>query len=226
MRTIIVSVVLACVGLGIGSIVAFSRVSHSSSPRVGQEIITGQHEKENGENSVKKDAPRVEVEKEDFDFGSMDGNGKGTHDFIFKNIGPKPLTLEKGDTSCKCTLSKLEKTELAPGESAKVTLEWKGAGLSGEYRQTATINTNDPSRPMVTLSIFGQITHAIRVQPHEVVFSRLSDDETATAEANVLAYLAKPLEIKGTSWSDEEIAKPFSAVVEPLSKEALKEVDE
>lgn len=224
MRTLIASLLIACAGLGAGSAVAFYRVSTSSLPPIPRDVLNGERSPEESR-TVRKDAPRVEVSEEEHNFGSMDGNGTGKHDFVFKNIGVKPLTLARGDTSCKCTLSKLEKTELAPGESAKVTLEWRGTGISGKYRQTATIKTNDPNRPLVTLSIFGEITHAVLVKPHEIHFSRLSDEESVTAKTHVLAYLPKPLEIAMLKWSDEEIAEPFTAEIAPLTAEAVKEQD-
>ena len=51
-------------------------------------------------------------------------------------------------------------------------------------------------------------------------------NETASATANVLAYLPKSLKIESTKWFDADIADKFSAVVEPLSEQAVKEADE
>ncbi len=55
----------------------------------------------------------------------MNMDAEETHDFIFANKGQAALKLYAGDTSCLCTVSRIEREEVPPGESTKVTLAWK-----------------------------------------------------------------------------------------------------
>ena len=45
----------------------------------------------------------VVVGSTEYDFGTMERRGVRTHTFVIRNDGTKPLTLEKGETTCKCT---------------------------------------------------------------------------------------------------------------------------
>ena len=115
--------------------------------------------------------PAVAVDREEYDFGTMDVDAEGSHDFLITNTGQGTLKLVSGETSCRCTLSKLDKDEVQPGGSATVTTTWTSNDSIGPYRQTAVIFTNDPSQPRVTLTISGRITTAARAVPAEVLFS-------------------------------------------------------
>ena len=64
-----------------------------------------------------KPYPAVEVGETEYDFGSMDSNATDSHEFIFRNVGDAPLTLEAGKTTCKCTLSDIGDGTILPGES-------------------------------------------------------------------------------------------------------------
>ena len=43
------------------------------------------------------------VDEEEHDFGIMDVDDKGSHDFVVRNTGEGLLTLSPGETSCRCT---------------------------------------------------------------------------------------------------------------------------
>ena len=69
--------------------------------------------------------PKVAVDRVEYNFGALDMQGSGSHDFILTNVGDAPLTLAAGGTSCRCTMSSLEHDSIQPGGSAKVTVTWK-----------------------------------------------------------------------------------------------------
>lgn len=140
-------------------------------------------------------APKVEVKEDTHDFGAMDSHAKGTHDFVLSNVGDAPLTLRKGATTCKCAASILEKGEIAPGQSSKVTVEWTGKDYVGEFTQSAEILTNDPRSPRVKLRIKGRITVAVRAVPSELVLSRITAGAPYTASVQLFGFRSKPLEI-------------------------------
>jgi hypothetical protein len=166
--------------------------------------------------------PKAEVDQTEFNFGTLDINSKGAHDFTFRNAGRAPLILSEGGTSCRCTMSKLSKDPIPPGGSDKVSLTWKPLERPGPYQQTAKILTNDPARPQITLTVSGQITTAMLFSPPELVFSRLSSGESASGQSKLLCYLEKPLEILNRKWSDVSTASFFESTMQPISAEELK----
>ncbi len=169
-------------------------------------------------------APKVVVDKTEYDFGTVDIEASGgSHDFVFTNQGDGPLSLTAGGTSCRCTMSKLDKSEIAPGKSTKVALTWKPIDRPGPYQQSAKILTNDPAKPSITLTVGGRVTAAARLAPTELVFTRLSAGEKSTASAKWFCYLDTPIKIVGHKWSNEATASYYDVAMRPLSAEELKE---
>ncbi len=157
----------------------------------------------------------------EFDFGAMDITAEGSHGFTVTNVGEGPLEIEAGETSCGCTLSEIERTELAPGESTEVTITWQADGRVGPYRHTATVLTSDPEQPRVTLTVSGRITQSVRVVPRELVFSQVAVGEPASGEVQLFCNLEQPLEVLSWEFSEEEKAPFFEVNVEPLPEEEL-----
>lgn len=169
--------------------------------------------------------PRLAIAATEFNFGAMDSGGEGSHDFVFTNDGPGPLVLKAGSTSCNCTLSSLQKTEsveVPPGESAKVNIRWKSRNAPGPYRQSATVYTNDPSRPELLLVVVGEITVRLRAEPEELVFTRIPAGQSATGEVRLWCGLAEPpLEIRSSTLSGQETAHFFDVEFQPIVGEQL-----
>ncbi len=167
--------------------------------------------------------PRVVVEQEEFEFGAMDVTAKASHNFILTNLGEATLELTAGETSCGCTLSEIEDPRIAPGESGKVTVKWTADKGEGPYTQTATIETNDPARPRVTLTVSGVITRVLRPVPTELVFGHVSAGRPATGQVRLLCYLDVPLEVLGCDLIDERTEKHFHVTFEPIAADQLEE---
>ena len=165
--------------------------------------------------------PRVVVDQAEYDFGTMDYRDQGRHDFIFRNVGEGPLRLRVGNTTCRCTIGELESDQIPPGGTAKVTLVWHAEEMSGPYRQSATILTNDPAQPKVQLSVSGRITAAVFASPSVVQLGMLSPEESHTAEVELVCTLKEPLEVSYTL-SDQSIAQFFQIDISPLDDERVK----
>jgi hypothetical protein len=219
MRTAFAVVVVILIGIGFGVGAAVMRIKSAPwNPILDQRLESAAA----GGAKSSEPRPKVEVDQIEFNFGTLDINTKGNHDFTFRNTGNAPLKLTEGGTSCRCTMSKLSTDPIPPGGSAKVTLTWKPLERPGPYQQTAKILTNDPARPQVTLTVTGQITTAMLFSPPELVFSRLSSGESASGQAKLLYYLDEPLKILKRKWSDNSTASFFEFSEQPISAEEMK----
>lgn len=165
--------------------------------------------------------PKAVPNQTNFDFGVMDTDTHAKHDFVITNYGDADLTLQKGDTSCKCTLADLDKTVVKPGESAKVTVEWHTKGFMGPYRQTAAVLTNDPNRHRLALSISGRVVAIVRPIPEELALSSLPSTSPHTATVHLFCYKPYPFQITGHEFSDPATAEAFELQVEPMPKEQV-----
>ncbi|MHC4399556.1 MAG: DUF1573 domain-containing protein [Planctomycetota bacterium] len=174
------------------------------------------------------DQPELHVDSETHDFGVMDSNTTGRHTFIFANVGSKDLTLERGSTSCKCAVSKLEKKRLGPGETAKVVVEWTGNEKKyiGSFKQTARIHTNDPRRGRVTLTIKGRVTLAARVEPTHLALPNITAGEAASSTARVFGYRETPLKLIDYELLDPTEAEYFDVTFKPLPPDEVKKEED
>jgi len=174
--------------------------------------------------------PKLAVNHTKHDFGSMELDKEGTHDFVFSNEGDGNLVLGRGRKSCGCVVTEFEgkfqenKIVIRPGKSSKVTVKWRPDGKTGPYTQTAEINTNDDANRKVKLTITGKVTTAVKAVPSEVTFDRISAGETAARSTSLFCYLDEPpLEVIGHSWARNSTAEHFEVTFLPLTSDQLQQ---
>jgi hypothetical protein len=146
----------------------------------------------------------VEVTETTHAFGTVGTGGSGTHDFVIRNAGTGPLTLRRGATSCTCTISDFEAAEgeepaaeklVPPGGSTKVTLQWKGKGPGGPFRQQATILTDDPRRPEVVFVVEGTVVPTWKAVPDAVLLPRVSATAGERTEVRLFTFGTAPPQV-------------------------------
>ncbi len=125
-----------------------------------------------------------------YDFGSMERRGTRSHTFVIRNDGTRPLSLKKGETTCKCTFSSLGQGVIAPGESVEIRLDWtaKEVGPTLEFNQSAEIYTNDPTNRSVRLVVRGQIVQSVLPKPEVMTINNISSGEEYTATTGLYCY--------------------------------------
>ncbi len=152
----------------------------------------------------------------------MDYTKDGSHDFKFTNNGSTPLTLTRGASTCRCTVGEIKDSTIQPGQSTTVHVTWKSKLHSGPFKQSVTINTNDSSHREVVLTIRGEFTQQLRVDPEEINFGQIVGNQPVTHEARILCNLTNhALEITGHDFSDRDLAKFFDVQTRPLTREDL-----
>jgi hypothetical protein len=169
--------------------------------------------------------PRAIAEERTFDFGQMERGATLSHTFTIRNEGELPLRLAKGTTSCKCTLSGLNKQMLAPGETAGVTLEWTADTEQPAFRQTATIETNDPGRPRLQFEVTGRVVQQIRLTPEQIVVTKIAG-EAKSFQVCLTSVNFGDLQIVGYSLEDVSTAGYFDVSYRPMTAEELKSNDD
>lgn len=166
--------------------------------------------------SLAANQPRLTVENgREYEFGVMEVNERLQHTFMVRNDGDVPLTLELIRTTCKCAIGELPAGAIAPGEVGEVTLDWIAKDYQREFRQSATIETNDPSNQMLILSIFGRVVQSVIVYPEVLTLgdSTANDDRTATLSLH--AYKDPALEIESYDWIASDFAEYLDVDWEP-----------
>ena len=102
--------------------------------------------------AAQTNAPVMNFDNASFDFGKISRGDKVIHDFKFTNTGKSPLIISAAVASCGCTTPNWPKTPVAPGESAKVTVQFNSAGKIGLQDKMVTITANtNPAQTVVHL---------------------------------------------------------------------------
>lgn len=101
--------------------------------------------------------PKAVTDRTEHYCGDVDPGQRCQHEFTVRNEGDAPLLLERGGTSCKCTMSDLPENEIPPGRAVKVRVASKIESEDGPFRHRATIVTNDPDRRFIDFSLTGEV---------------------------------------------------------------------
>jgi hypothetical protein len=177
-----------------------------------------------GSTGAAKAGPRaVIVNNERHDFGTMDRNEHGTHVFIVRNDGDEPLTLATGQATCKCTEFSVDKPKIAPGEDAHINIKWNVKTSEAEFEQSGPLNTNDPRRPSIHLTVKGRVIDTVRAERSDIHFSDISANESASAALNIYGFRGDELIVENekVSFADADLEKFFTVSFAPLQADEV-----
>ena len=168
---------------------------------------------------------RVEVVNgERYDFGVMPRRATRHHAFKIKNVGTGKLVLALVRTTCKCTLSKIKKKELAPGETTEIALEWSTKDLppsAERFEQLAVVRTNDKKHQQLNLQIRGRVIDEFRVLPYELPLTDVLASQATEIPLKILAYKDHSPEIE--AWKVEALDHSdfYKLTWKPMPKEQV-----
>ncbi len=171
-----------------------------------------------------KIGPKVTiVNGERYDFGTMDRNGHGKHEFIVLNDGDAPLELKTGQPSCGVCIKvfTVAKPVLQPGEKTTATIEWDVKSGDTEFEQSGPLDTNDPIKKSVRLAIHGHILDTVRAERQEVHFHDLSPSETGTQSLNIYSFHDEKLKIENHEISSARAGEHLTVSFAPLTSDEL-----
>lgn len=122
-------------------------------------LVSGCKQAENKKaESSEESTPEITFQTLDYDYGTIEYNGDGEHDFVFENTGDSPLVLKNVKTSCGCTASEWPKEPIEVGESGKIKVSYRTT-IPGNFNKSITVYSN-ASNPVVTLRIKGSVEKA------------------------------------------------------------------
>ena len=101
--------------------------------------------------------PKIVFQQSEYDFGAVAQGEKVKHSFVVTNAGYDLLIIKNVHASCGCTAALPDKTELAPGESTNIKVEFNTTGRTGKQVKHITVRSNDEENSEVKLKIFGNV---------------------------------------------------------------------
>src|SRR5947208_8318272 len=131
--------------------------------------------------------------------------------FKYENVGKTSVHFESVKASCGCTTAQTQKDEVAPGEKGEITATFNIGGRTGTQVKTVTVQTDDPERSSIVLTLKAVITPLLEFQPTLVYWQNGEEPKPKiiTAKANKDAAIKK-LDVSSST-------PDFTAKVDPGS---------
>lgn len=142
------------------------------------------------------EGPKLELSPTEFNFGELWQGQPARGEFTVKNAGTAPLTVEVR-SGCGCALATRPKSPLAPGESSTFSITYDTQKYLGGANKTATVVTNDPANPSVTLPIRGNVRPLYVANPsNHVNIQMVGADSVAAQTLRLENRYEKPMHLK------------------------------
>jgi hypothetical protein len=98
----------------------------------------------------------ISVDKEVHDFGTVKQNELTECYFTITNTGDESLVLADVKASCNCTVPEWPKSDIKPGETAKIKVKYNSSRI-GAINKTITIISNSKENPTLMVRIKGNV---------------------------------------------------------------------
>jgi LEA14-like dessication related protein len=139
--------------------------------------------------------PKASVQQTDYNFGNIEQGKIVTHSFVIVNNGGDILKITDVNASCGCTAAKPEKTELKPGESTNIKVDFNTAGKIGPQDKMVYVRTNEPNGKELVLKLTGIVLKIDDISKVEVsprlIFPETQHDFGQVPEGKVVDYTFK-----------------------------------
>ncbi|MFM1548674.1 MAG: DUF1573 domain-containing protein [Lentisphaeria bacterium] len=115
-------------------------------------------------------AQTLTLERSVVDFGLVYDNESIAARVKITNTGNAQLKIDKVNTTCGCTVGRLQKRQLEPNESTVATLTFDPTGKNGEESKVVTFVTNDPVQANHTVTVMAQVIPLWELDPTKLQF--------------------------------------------------------
>lgn len=137
--------------------------------------------------------PKAASQEMEYDFGEVPRGEHVKYDFVLSNVGGDLLKINSVKASCGCTAAKPEKSDLAPGESTNIKVDFNSTGRSGRQTKYITVKTNDPNQPAIRFKLTGVVVDPASGKGNvsagpELFFKNKQHDFGKVKEGDVVDY--------------------------------------
>jgi hypothetical protein len=113
--------------------------------------------------------------------------------FKYENVGNTPVHFKSVHASCGCTTAQTQNEQVGPGQKGEITATFNIGGRTGTQVKTVTVQTDDPERSTIVLTLKAVITPLLEFQPALVYWQNGEEPKPKiiTAKANKDAVIKK-----------------------------------
>ena len=130
------------------------------------------------------ETPRIAFKTLVIDAGEVENPNPGKSvDFTFElqNVGTAALEIKRIRTNCKCAVGDKPEAPVPPGGQGKIIVKYEPGTARGTFMYNAYVETNDPSFPVLPLTIAGNTSRTLKVAPRRLAFGEVVAGSRARA---------------------------------------------
>ena len=159
--------------------------------------------------------PKIQFASMEYDFGKVEAGVVVKYDFVFTNTGRATLEIRDVRPSCGCTTAGKWDTDVKPGKSGLISLQFDSDNFSGVVSKQATVICNDPGHSNIVLEIKGTVWKPIDVSASMVTFILSSESEpNETKTVRIVSNLEEPLKLSAPYCTNESFHAELKTVKE------------
>lgn len=103
-------------------------------------------------------APDMEFESTEYDFGTMEHKGEPqSTEFHFRNTGSAPLVIIRTELSCTCIAAEYPRKPVMPGQEGTIKVTYTPKQETGPFSNNVKIYTNSADRRPEILFVRGEV---------------------------------------------------------------------
>ncbi len=118
--------------------------------------------------------PRLELAETAHDAGRVAPGASIGHRFRFRNASETELTIDRLRSGCGVSARLVGPNALPAGATGAIAVTLDTAQLSGDFRATVTVHSNDPARRTLELVLSGVLDAAVTADPPTLYAGEIS----------------------------------------------------
>lgn len=156
--------------------------------------------------------PKITFESLVCDFGEVGPNTDNKNEVKFTNTGDALLKISKVDRCCG-VVTKLDKTEYAPGESGTVQVQWKSGPLPTDFTRQLVLHSNDAVNPSISITIKATVVQRVVGEPDRLKLF-LDEENAGCPEITLKSLDGRPFSIVSFKSTADAITADFDPSAE------------
>ncbi|MEM7390975.1 MAG: DUF1573 domain-containing protein, partial [Verrucomicrobiota bacterium] len=133
--------------------------------------------------------PKIVVDQPVFNWGKMSNSKSAEHEFVVKNTGDADLIIKNTKTTCGCTVAKIDNKTIPPGGSTKIKAKVNLKGRTGGQSKSVYVNSNDPKRPSITLTMKGTAVELAKISPPRIYLGTVREGKNSEKTTTISSGL-------------------------------------
>jgi hypothetical protein len=142
------------------------------------------------------DSAPIVAEEPTFDLGTLVTGDRVSHNFVIRNPGAEPVTIDRVLAACGCTVVEFDET-IPPGGQGTIHAELDSSTLAGKGTSSIEVYVPGRERPAVTLVLEYEIVSKLLADPGYARWIYVQHEEAGTIAQTIYSRDGAEFEVVG-----------------------------